>query len=99
MKPNTDELMLCAQETLDALFRERLIPFELTAYEVNAANLGEYIVAFYDARIHSVRFSLTHGDSVNDVVRSAVLERTSKMSGPLKNWKSRHQDMEFLATI
>ena len=92
--------MLRTQETLNALFREHLIPFEWTAYDVSATELGEYIVAFYDARIHSVRFSLKRGDSVNDVVRSAVLECTHRMSEPLKNWRSPKAKLEpSVATI
>jgi hypothetical protein len=86
MKTETDaeSMRLGVQETLDELFSERLIPFELTAYKVNADGLGEYIVPFYDSRLRSVRFSWKEGASFKAAVRAAVLERVNKMSGPLK---------------
>jgi len=86
MNTETDieNLKLGVQETLDELFSERLIPFELTAYKVKADGLGEYVVPFYDSRIRSVRFSWKEGGSVKAAVRAAVLDHVNKMSGPLK---------------
>ena len=81
MKTETENIKLRVQETLDELFSERMIPFELTAYKVNADGLGEYVIPFYDGRIHSVRFSLKEGKSFKEVVRAAVLDRV-RMSSP-----------------
>ena len=85
METETDieNMKLSVQETLDELFSERLIPFKLTAQEVNADGLGEYEVPFYDSRMHSIRFSWKDGGSVKEVVRTAVLDRAKRMSGPL----------------
>jgi hypothetical protein len=86
MKSETEieNMKLGVQETLDELFREHLIPFALTAYKVKPDGLGEYIVPFYDSRLRSVRFSWKAGGSVKEAVRTAVLDRVNKMSGPLK---------------
>jgi hypothetical protein len=54
MKPDIENMRLRAQETLDELFVAHLIPFELTAYNVNADGPGEYIVPFYDSRMNSI---------------------------------------------
>ena len=87
MKTDIENMKLGVQETLDELFSERLIPFELTARQVNADGPGEYEVPFYDSRIHSVRFSWTDGgSSFKEVVRAAVLDRTKRISGPVKGW-------------
>lgn len=94
MKPNTESLKLTVQETLDGLFSEQLIPFELTAHEVNDQGLGDYVVPFCDRRIHSVRFSWKDGDgsSIRDVIRAVVLARTKRISGPLAtSWRAATQ--------
>jgi hypothetical protein len=81
MKTAIEDIKLGVQETLDELLSERLIPFELTAHQVNADGFGEYEVPFYDSRIHSVRFSWTcGGSSLKEVVRAAVLDRTKEIS-------------------
>ena len=79
---NPENIKLRVQEALDELFRERLIPFKLTAQGVNADGLGDYEVPFFDSRLHSIRFSWRDGGSVKEVVRTAVLDRTQK------NWQS-----------
>ena len=73
MEMDTENIKLKVQETLDELFCEHLIPFELTAYKVNADG-AEYIVPFYDSRIHSIRFPLKDGGYFKEVVRAAVLD-------------------------
>lgn len=83
-------MKLGVQETLDELFCEHLIPFELTAYKVTADGPGEYEVPFYDSRIHSMRFSWTEGGSpFKEVVRAAVLERTKRIDGPYQGFSDR----------
>jgi hypothetical protein len=79
---------IVVQETLDELFSERLIPFELTAQKVSADGPGEYTVPFYDSRMHSISFSWKNGESFREIVRSAVLDRVKRLSGPLKGFAS-----------
>ncbi|MEP6911617.1 MAG: hypothetical protein ABI923_02620 [bacterium] len=84
METDTQNIKVRVQETLGELFNERLLPFELTAYHVNAEGAGEYVVLFYDSRIHSIKFSSKDDGRLKEVVRAAVLDRVDKMSGPLK---------------
>ena len=72
-----------AQQVLDELLTERLIPFALNVGKMTKG-LGEYTIYFYDSRIHSARVPLTRGHAFRDLVRSAVLAAVEKMSGPLK---------------
>lgn len=73
-----------AQQVLDELLAEKLIPFPLSVGKITKA-AAEYTIHFYDSRIHSARVPLTRGHSFRDLVRSAVLDRVEKMSGPLKD--------------
>ena len=83
VKVDTRNMKFEVQETLDELFGEHLIPFELTAHKVNADRPGEYEVPFYDSRIHSMRFSWTEGGSpLKEIVRTAVLDRAKRYDGP-----------------
>lgn len=56
-------MKLGAQQTLDELFAERLIPFALSAWVVDSVGLEEYIVRFHDSRLHSVDVSCPEGRS------------------------------------
>lgn len=79
---NTD-IRVSVQETLDELLREHLIPFALTAQKVSEEPPGNYVVPFYDSRIHSFRFSWRdHGSALKEIIRTAVLERVKGMDGP-----------------
>ena len=73
-----------AQQVLDELWDEKLIPFPLNVGKITKAS-AEYTIHFYDSRIHSARVPLTRGHSFRELVRSAVLDRVAKMSGPLKD--------------
>ena len=73
-----------AQLVLDELWKEKQIPFKLSVGKITKAS-GQYTIHFYDSRIHSARVPLTRDHSFRDLVRSAVLQRVEKMSGPLKN--------------
>lgn len=88
MKPDTESIRLRVQTTLDDLNREHLIPFRLTAHGVTADGPGNYVVPFYDSRIHSFEFSWKDGGTLSfkDVVRSAVLKRVQLMTAPPKGW-------------
>ena len=78
-----EEQKVQAQQVLDELLKEGLIPFALTAYDINTNGQGEYVLHFNDSRIHSCRFSWTEGEHFKDVLRVAVMERVNRMSGPL----------------
>lgn len=68
-----------AQQVLDELFSERLIPFKLSAHIVEAIGSGEYIVRFNDSRLRSVDLSWQEGQSFKDVFRTAVVERMKRL--------------------
>lgn len=72
-----------AQQVLDELWSEKLLPFPLTVGEITKAS-AEYTLHFHDSRIRTAHVPLTEGHSFRDMVRSAVLARVAKMSGPLK---------------
>ena len=79
-----------AQQVLDELWSEKLIPFELNVVKISKAP-GEYTIHFYGRRIRPARIALTRGRSFRELVRSAVLARVAKkMTEPLKNWSSNH---------
>lgn len=72
-----------AQSVLDQLFKEHAIPFELMATKVESVGANEYIVRFYDSRLRSVDVSWKKDQSFEDVFRVALLDRVSRLSGPL----------------
>lgn len=79
-----------AQEVLDELWSEKLIPFALNVGKITRA-VGEYTIHFHDSRMHSARVPLTTGQSFRDMVRTAVLARVAEISGPL-NWSGKGSD-------
>jgi hypothetical protein len=87
MKPENERLRLGAQQTLDELLNEDLIPFKLYARVVEAIGPGEYIVRFHDSRLRSVDVSWQVGESFKALVRTAILDRLSRMSRSM--WNSR----------
>jgi len=99
MKTDTEGMMARAQETLDELLSEHLIPFELTAQKVNADGTGEYEVPFYDSRIHSIRFSCKDGGFFKEAVRAAVLDQVKRISGPSQSWIERQQVSQRLDAL
>lgn len=80
-----------AQQVLDELWSEELIPFPLNVGKITKA-VGEYTIHFHDSRIRTARVPLTEGHSFRDLVRTGVLERVAKMSGPLKKTAKRKTD-------
>ncbi len=82
MDRTIETMKLDAQQTLDELFAERLIPFKLSAHLVDSLGLEEYIVRFHDSRLHSVDVSCPAGGSFKEVVRAAVLDRVSRLGYP-----------------
>lgn len=70
-----------AQQVVDELYRSHLIPFELFPGKVERIAADEYIIRFYDSRLHSVDVTWHEGDSFKEVFRAAVLERMDRMNG------------------
>jgi hypothetical protein len=73
-----------AQQVLDDLFREHLLPFKLSAERMESTGPETYRVRFYDSRLRSVNVSWREGQPFKDVFRAAVLERVKRLSGPLR---------------
>jgi hypothetical protein len=80
-----------AQQVLDELWREKLVPFVLRVGKLTKAS-GEYTIHFYDSRISTAVVPLLKNQSFRDMVRAAVLDRVTKLSGPLENWSKRRED-------
>jgi hypothetical protein len=84
MQTQPENMQNCAQQGLDELFAEGLIPFELSAHGIDSLGYDEYIVRFHDSRLHSVDVSRREGHSFKELVRTAVLERVSRLNGLFK---------------
>jgi hypothetical protein len=65
-----------AQKTLDDLFKQNLIPFQLTAHAVRDEGVKEVRICFYDSRLHSVLINTAKTASFKDQIVAAVLQRT-----------------------
>lgn len=76
-------LRLEAQQTLDDLLKDGLIPFELTARTIESEDDGQYVIRFHDSRFFSISVAWDEGQSFRDNFRAAVLGRVKRMSGPL----------------
>ena len=72
-----------AQSVLDNLFKDEVLPFELTASKVECIGPNEYIVRFFDSRLRSVDVSWKKDQSFEDVFQAAMLDRLKRLSGPL----------------
>ena len=75
-----------AQSVLNALLKEGLIPFELNVGALTRQGSSNYVIRFFDSRIRSVAFYCADAQLFKGTLRTAVLERVAKMSGPLP-WK------------
>jgi len=71
------------QPVLDALLSEGMLPFPLTEYGLQPNGRGEYLVSFNDSRIRSCRFSWKEGENFKEAFRTAIINRVSRMSGPI----------------
>jgi hypothetical protein len=70
------------QRILNNLLGEGLIPFALNVGKITRKT-DEYTIHFYDSRIRVAVVPLVDGEPLDDLVRSAVVARVRKMSGPL----------------
>ena len=78
-----------AQQVLDELWSETLIPCALNVEKITKAP-GEYTIHFYGRQILPTRIVLTKGHSFRDLVRTAVLARVAKKTRVPLNWSSNH---------
>ncbi len=76
-----------AQQVLDDLWSEELIPFALTVGRITEAS-ADYTLHFFDSRISTAHVPFTKGQSFRDGIRAAVLDRVARMSGPLTKWSA-----------
>ncbi len=79
----TDQLNLEAQATLDELMQEHELPFKLEARDLVSEGSSQYTIRFFDSRLHSITVIWEEGQSFKEIVRVAVLDRVSRLSGPL----------------
>jgi hypothetical protein len=64
-----------AQHELNELFKERLIPFQLTAHIVQCKGHGIYTVEFFDSRFKTLSFLWKEGESFKNIFRAALLKK------------------------
>ena len=81
--PKKPQKVVDAQQALNELFSEQLIPFELFARKIDPISHDEYVVRFHDSRLRSVDLSWSQGENFKEIFRAAVLERVKRLSGPL----------------
>lgn len=79
-----EEQKATAQQTLDDLFNDNLIPFQLSARVIDSIGGDEYIVRFHGSRLRSVDLSWRQDQSFKDVFRVAMLERLKRVDGSCK---------------
>ena len=72
-----------AQQVLEQLWAEKLIPFELNVGKITK-HPGHYTVHFHDSRMYTADVPLNEGQSWAEMVRVAVLDRVANLSGPLR---------------
>jgi len=82
-----DEQKAEAQQALDELFSEHLLPFKLSAHMVTSSGAKDYMVHFYDSRLHSVEVLWHQDESFKNLLRAAVLERVNGTRSPLR-WET-----------
>ena len=75
-----------AQEVLNELWTEKLLPFKLLAGKITK-EAEEYTLHFYDSRIRDVCIPLSEGQEFRDLLRSAVLTRVGQIMRPSKESK------------
>jgi hypothetical protein len=81
MKKDIKTMKSEAQETLDDLFADGQIPFELSARAVESIGMEEYIVRFHDSRLFSIDVSYHLGQTFKTVFTTAILDRFARLRG------------------
>ncbi|MDQ5845161.1 MAG: hypothetical protein M3539_07680 [Acidobacteriota bacterium] len=80
MTTEINAMKLGAQQTLDELFAESLIPFKLSACVVDSLGSEEYIIRFHDSRLRSIDISWQRGQTFKAVFRAAILDRIAGLT-------------------
>ena len=83
----TDSLRLEAQSALDELMQKGHLPFTLEARELASEGSSQYTIHFHDSRLRSITVTWEAGQSFKEIIRAAVMDRVSRLSGPLNNKK------------
>ena len=91
MSENPRSIEAEVQQVLDELWNENQIPFALTVGKVTK-DVTQYTIHFHDARMRTASIVLDKDHSFRDLVRTAVLARAAKISGPLKGWRKADTD-------
>jgi hypothetical protein len=68
-----------AQNVLDELHGQQLIPFKLTAFKVESIGRDQYMSYFHDGRLPALMVSWVEGKSFRDVFRAVILDHVSRM--------------------
>jgi hypothetical protein len=79
MMQDTNSMKMEAQQTLDELYMEGLLPFRLSAHKVEFLGMNEYIVRFYDSRLNSLDLSLRRDEVFRAVFRATLLSRVARL--------------------
>jgi hypothetical protein len=64
-----------AQQAVNYLFADHLIPFKLSAHKVTDEGSCEYRIHFYDSRLHSIIINSGVTTPIEQQVKAAVLLR------------------------
>jgi hypothetical protein len=80
-----DKFTVDAQSVLDDLWAKQLIPFQLTAHQVESLGHEEYIVRFFDSRLRSVDVSWKTPRLLQECSQSCYPGSRSKVERALKN--------------
>ena len=70
------------QVILNEMLAAELVPFALNVGKITKAET-HYTIHFYDSRMRTAQVDLVKGQSLAEMVRTAVLYRVGKISGPL----------------
>jgi len=79
-----------AQQVLDELWKEKLIPFRLNVGKITEDS-AEYTIHFYDSRIRTASIPMTNNRSFKALLRDAVLACVAQL-GPSKNAPNKVSD-------
>lgn len=77
----TDLLKLEAQAAIDDLRQKDKLPFELEA-RILTLEGSEVTIYFHDSRLRSITVTWEPGQSFKEIVRAALMDRVSGLSGP-----------------
>jgi len=78
-----EEYKAVAQQVVNELYRDNLIPFKLFPGIVICLAPDDYTVRFFDSRLYSLDVTCHEKESFKEVFRAAVLDKVDKTSGRL----------------